>query len=278
MQHHDPRRDANEDRSPERHQHEDHQHVRLARRQGRQPVRERVAEQQAPQRDDAADLEGAKEDAAEHALIARHALDVAVRIAAQVDRCEQVIAGPARCVLRDRMPVLGVAPAIVERDQLRLHIGRCRRAFERQRAVGVHHQRASAGDFRIEPACQRAGVGAIGQRSEVGGDRSERVGRRRLLAVPALQRDDGARQRVGDLGVLHRALEQRGDGNEEGQHQEQQQRQRQRERPQLAHAVGARQGTLQRARVGDAGDWEGGGVHRGVKENPFGLSLYFRSS
>ena len=81
LQQHDPRRHAHEDRSPERHQHEDHQHVGLARRQSAKPVRQGIAQQQAPQRDDRADLEGAHEDAAEDALVGRHAPDPAVCVA-----------------------------------------------------------------------------------------------------------------------------------------------------------------------------------------------------
>ena len=117
LQQHDPRRDAHQDRGPERHQHQDHQHVGLARRQRAEPVGERVAQQQAPQRDDRADLEGAHQDAAEHALVGIDALDRALRVAPQVDRGEQVVGRPARAVLRDRLPVLRFGPALVEREQ-----------------------------------------------------------------------------------------------------------------------------------------------------------------
>lgn len=121
------------------------------------------------------------------------------------------------------------------------------RTFKRQVAVGPHHHGACARHLGVEPARQGASVRTVGQAGEIAHQRG--VGRRRwcIPSVPAVQGTHGAGQCVGHFGVLHRALQQRGNGHQQREQQEHQQGQREAERPPFAPHFGAGQGFAQRA-------------------------------
>ena len=159
-----------------------------------------------------------------------------LRVAPQVDRGEQVVAGPARA-RSWRSPAStsprpsarrgrSVAPWLCRRRRDALAAAApCRSFITSERAPGtsVFRRRARA------PASALSGSAPRSARH-----RRERLGRRRAARFQPCQRRRRARQRVRDLRVLDRALEQRGDRHQKGQQQEHQQWQRQRERAQLA--------------------------------------------
>lgn len=151
-------------------------------------------------------------------------------------------------------------------------------ALHGQRAVRAHDERARAGHFGVEPPRQRARVGAVGQAGQV--LHQGRVGRGAwgVLAVPAVQGVHGGGQGVGDFGVFHRALQQRGNGHEQRDQQEHQQGQGQRKGAPFAARLGARQGLAQRtggAAFGGNGVGMGqGGLHAGVLLSAFHKGIF----
>ena len=249
LQQHDPCGDAHEHRRPERNQHEDHHEVGPPLRQRRDPVRERIAEQQREQRDGDADHERAAEDREIDRLVGVGLHDVAEAVLLVVERGEQVERRIRAAVLRDRLPVGGIAPARIETDQLvaRLRGRQCRVvvALQRHRARRLRDERAIAGNLGVQPprSAHRLAVGHlrhVGRECDIRG-----VGRRRL-AVPARQRPDRVRQRCGDLGVLHRAREQRADRHDENQQQENRERRDQQQCHRALAGLGGLQLALER--------------------------------
>ncbi|MDR8818445.1 hypothetical protein FEQ05_02148 [Burkholderia pseudomultivorans] len=250
LQQHDPRGHAHQHRGPERNQHEDHHEVRAPLRQRRDPVCERIAEQQREQRDRHADHERAAEDRQVDRLVGVGRHDVAEAVLLVVERGEQVERRIRAAVLRDRLPVRNVAPARVELDELVAHLRGCQRrvvvAFQRHRARRLRDQRPVAGNLGVQAARERAHRVAVGDLRHVGRERGVcGVGRRRL-AVPVRERGDRIRQRGGDLGVLHRAREQRADRHDEDQQHEQRERRDQQQRHRALAGLGGLQLALER--------------------------------
>ena len=250
LQQHDPCGDAHEHRRPERNQHEDHHEVGPPLRQRRDPVRERIAEQQREQRDGDAD----------HERCGRRSRDRSTG-RGRPARCgrSRPACGRARRAGRtantrcrsSRSPASRRHRPSANRNSTSLSrvcagvSAASLSPLQRHRARRLRDERAIARNLGVQPprSPHRLAVGHlrhVGRECDIRG-----VGRRRL-AVPARQRPDRVRQRCGDLGVLHRAREQRADRHDENQQQENRERRDQQQCHRALAGLGGLQLALER--------------------------------
>ena len=205
LQQHNPRGNAHQHRCPKRHQHQNHHHVGAPLAQGTEPVRQRVANQNRQQRDDGTHVKSAQQNGAKRRSFFAHLDDVALRVAAQVHRSEQIVRRPARGIFGNRLPIRQLAPALIQRQQVLARLRRVQSGRQRQGAVSAHDERARAAHFAVQTPCQCAGLRCFWQRRQVF-DQADISGiGRSSFAIPARQRRTGVYQRVGHLGVFDRA-------------------------------------------------------------------------
>jgi hypothetical protein len=239
---------------PEGKQHQYHQQVAVAKRQVRQQIGHRIAEQHAENRDRGADPEGADPNGIEAGQQVELPVlgfpdDGAFGVSSQIQGLEIIGRRVTFPGVLDGHPHVPVAPFLGDLEEcllpLSLHEGSDLHAADL--APGLGHETAHAALVVVQPGGDFAdGAGLGGPGDFLGEYRVDLLRRRRCAGgIPVLERGDGFREFLDDHRVVEAEVHHLRDGRQEGEGDERQQRHHQQECADFVSSFGLGQRCLQ---------------------------------